>query len=77
VREFIQGIGVENIGKRLINSREGKVNFEKPAMPLDILIRYGKALVDEQDNVKRVQLAGETFAGGVELLWLQHYREGQ
>jgi len=25
VREFIQGIGVENIGKRLINSREGKV----------------------------------------------------
>ncbi len=25
VRDFIQGIGVENIGKRLINSREGKV----------------------------------------------------
>jgi hypothetical protein len=36
VREFISGIGVENIGKRLINSREGKVNFEKPSMPLDV-----------------------------------------
>eukprot|EP00775_Hariotina_reticulata_P003393 gene3393-3667_t len=63
VRDFIQGIGVENIGKRLINSREGKVNFEKPAMPLDILIKYGKQLVDEQDNVKRVQLADAYLAG--------------
>ncbi|KAF6256168.1 rubisco activase [Scenedesmus sp. NREL 46B-D3] len=63
VREFISGIGVENIGKRLINSREGKVNFEKPAMPMDILIKYGKQLVDEQDNVKRVQLADAYLAG--------------
>jgi hypothetical protein len=63
VRDFISGIGVENIGKRLINSREGKVNFEKPAMPLDILIKYGKQLVDEQDNVKRVQLADAYLAG--------------
>lgn len=28
VREFIEGIGVENIGKRLINSREGKVRLQ-------------------------------------------------
>jgi hypothetical protein len=63
VRDFIQGIGVENIGKRLINSREGKVNFEKPSMPLDILIKYGKFLVEEQDNVKRVQLADAYLAG--------------
>jgi hypothetical protein len=63
VRDFIKGIGVENIGKRLINSREGKVNFEKPAMPLDILVKYGQQLVDEQDNVKRVQLADAYLAG--------------
>jgi hypothetical protein len=63
VRDFIQGIGVENIGKRLINSREGKVDFEKPAMPLDVLMKYGKFLVDEQDNVKRVQLADAYLAG--------------
>jgi hypothetical protein len=29
VREFISGIGVENIGKRLINSREGKVRTRR------------------------------------------------
>lgn len=59
VRNFIQSIGVENLGKRLVNSREGKVNFEKPRMTLDILMKFGKALVQEQENVKRVQLADE------------------
>jgi hypothetical protein len=63
VREFISGIGVENIGKRLINSREGKVEFDRPSMTLDILIKYGKFLVEEQDNVKRVQLADAYMAG--------------
>jgi hypothetical protein len=70
VRDFIQGIGVENIGKRLINSREGKVDFEKPAMPLDVLMKYGKFLVDEQDNVKRVQLA-DAYLAGAELAGTQ------
>lgn len=63
VRDFVQSIGVENIGKRLINSRDGGVTFEKPSMPLDILIKYGKFLVEEQDNVKRVQLADAYLAG--------------
>lgn len=40
-----------------------QVNFEKPSMPLDILIKYGKFLVEEQDNVKRVQLADAYLAG--------------
>ena len=66
VREFIEGIGVENIGKRLINSREGKVDFEKPQMNLDTLMKYGRGLVQEQDNVKRVQLA-EAYMAGAEL----------
>jgi hypothetical protein len=35
-------------------------------MPLDVLMQYGKALVDEQDNVKRVQLA-EAYMAGAEL----------
>lgn len=39
VRDFIGRVGMENLGKRLINSREGKVDFEKPAMPLEILIK--------------------------------------
>jgi hypothetical protein len=66
VREFISGVGVENIGKRLINSREGKVQFEKPSMDIETLIKYGQSLVDEQDNVKRVQLA-EAYLAGAEL----------
>lgn len=57
VRDFIGDIGIENMGKRLVNSREGKVTFEKPQMPYQILLQYGNLLVQEQDNVRRVQLA--------------------
>ncbi|EFN60125.1 hypothetical protein CHLNCDRAFT_133490 [Chlorella variabilis] len=63
VREWIQGTGVENIGKRLVNSREGKVEFDKPPMPLSTLMNYGNLLVEEQENVKRVQLADEYMSG--------------
>jgi hypothetical protein len=63
VREFITSMGVENIGKRLINSKSGKVEFEKPAMNLPVLMKYGQALVAEQENVKRVQLADAYLAG--------------
>ncbi len=63
VLEFIQSTGVENIGKRLVNSREGKVEFAKPAMSLQTLMHYGNMLVEEQENVKRVQLADEYMSG--------------
>jgi hypothetical protein len=66
VRSFVQDIGIENIGKRLLNSREGKVEFEKPSMNLNVLMKYGQALVDEQDNVKRIQLA-DAYLEGAEL----------
>jgi hypothetical protein len=41
VRDFIQGIGVENIGKRLINSREGKVRDTKQQQQQQQLARIG------------------------------------
>ncbi|GAX83390.1 hypothetical protein CEUSTIGMA_g10815.t1 [Chlamydomonas eustigma] len=63
VREFVKEIGVENMGKRLINSRDGSVNFAKPNMGLAILMKYGQAVVQEQENVKRVQLAEEYMSG--------------
>jgi hypothetical protein len=66
VREFVSQLGVENLSKRLVNSREGKVEFEKPRMGMDTLMKYGRALVEEQDNVKRVQLA-EAYMSGAEL----------
>lgn len=63
VRDFVQKLGVENLGKRLINSREGKVSFEKPNMNLATMMKFGRALVQEQENVKRVQLADEYLSG--------------
>ena len=66
VREFVEGTGLENIGKRLVNSREGKVEFEKPNMTLEALVDYGNLLVEEQENVRRVQLA-DSYMSGAEL----------
>ena len=63
VRDWISELGVENMGKRLINSREGKVEFAKPEMTFAKLMKYGNLLVDEQENVKRVQLADEYMLG--------------
>ncbi|XP_076939548.1 ribulose bisphosphate carboxylase/oxygenase activase, chloroplastic-like [Bidens hawaiensis] len=57
VRKWISGIGIENNGKRLVNSKEAPPTFEQPKMTLDKLLEYGNMLVKEQENVKRVQLA--------------------
>lgn len=57
VRKWVGGVGVENIGKSLVNSRDGPPVFEQPKMTLEKLLEYGNMLVSEQDNVKRVQLA--------------------
>lgn len=59
VRKWISSTGVENIGKRLVNSKEGPPEFTKPKMNLQTLLEYGNMLVKEQENVKRVQLANE------------------
>ncbi|CAM8889704.1 hypothetical protein QQ045_027767 [Rhodiola kirilowii] len=57
VRKWISGIGVNEIGKKLVNSKDGPPTFEQPKMTLEKLLEYGNMLVQEQDNVKRVQLA--------------------
>ena len=57
VRKWISGVGVENVGKKLVNSKEGPPTFEQPKMTLEKLLEYGSMLVQEQENVKRVQLA--------------------
>lgn len=62
VRDWISKTGIENIGKMLVNSREA-VEFEKPVMQLSTLMKYGNLLVEEQENVKRVQLADEYLSG--------------
>lgn len=57
VRKWISSVGVENIGRKLVNSREKLPEFEQPKMTLAKLLEYGNMLVQEQENVKRVQLA--------------------
>lgn len=57
VRRWVSEIGVENIGKRLVNSKEGPPSFEQPRITLERLLEYGYMLLQEQENVKRVQLA--------------------
>uniref|UniRef100_A0A2P2JV95 Ribulose bisphosphate carboxylase/oxygenase activase, chloroplastic n=1 Tax=Rhizophora mucronata TaxID=61149 RepID=A0A2P2JV95_RHIMU len=57
VRKWVSSVGVENVGKKLVNSKEGPPTFEQPKMTLATLLEYGKMLVQEQENVKRVQLA--------------------
>ncbi|CAI9772988.1 unnamed protein product [Fraxinus pennsylvanica] len=62
VRKWIGGVGVDSIGKKLVNSREGPPTFEQPEMTLEKLLQYGNMLVQEQENVKRVQLADQSLA---------------
>ncbi|KAL6653836.1 hypothetical protein ACP70R_008760 [Stipagrostis hirtigluma subsp. patula] len=57
VRKWVEQTGVENIGKKLVNSKEGPPTFEQPKMTIEKLLQYGHMLVAEQENVKRVQLA--------------------
>ena len=57
VRKWIGEVGVNSVGKKLVNSREGPPSFEQPTMTIEKLLEYGNMLVAEQENVKRVQLA--------------------
>ncbi|GLT93059.1 hypothetical protein SLE2022_108650 [Rubroshorea leprosula] len=57
VRKWIGDIGVDGVGKRLVNSVEGPPTFDQPKMTIEKLLEYGNMLVAEQENVKRVQLA--------------------
>ncbi|CAN4107188.1 unnamed protein product [Withania somnifera] len=57
VRKWISGTGLEQVGEKLLNSRDGPPTFEQPKMTIDKLLEYGNMLVQEQENVKRVQLA--------------------
>ncbi|KAH9310342.1 hypothetical protein KI387_025377, partial [Taxus chinensis] len=62
VTKWIGDLGVESIGKNLINSREGPPTFQKHAMTVEKLLEYGNMLVKEQENVKHVQLADKYIA---------------
>ncbi|XXG45423.1 hypothetical protein AAC387_Pa02g0509 [Persea americana] len=62
VRKWISEAGIESIGKKLVNSKEGPPTFEKPAMTTEKLLEYGNMLVQEQENVTRVKLADKYWS---------------
>ncbi|KAL5709500.1 AFG3 protein [Ranunculus cassubicifolius] len=62
VRKWIASVGIEGIGKKLVNSKDGPPTFEQPKITIEKLLEYGQMLVAEQDNVKRVQLADKYLA---------------
>jgi SpoVK/Ycf46/Vps4 family AAA+-type ATPase len=61
IREFVENTGFEKLKKRLTNPsyEERNKTFEKPDMSLQTLLAYGRQLEQEQENVRRVQLADE------------------
>lgn len=67
VRKWVWEVGVGNVGKKLVNSKEGPPRFEQPKMSLVKLLEYGNMLVREQQNVNRIQLASSYLNGGASL----------
>jgi hypothetical protein len=63
VREYCIAEGLENLSKTLVNNRNGKIKLEKPTVDISVLMRYGGEIVQEQDNVQRVQLADSYLKG--------------
>merc|ERR1719390_62051 len=43
IREFVIAHGIENLGKQLVNRRDGKVKLEKPIIAVETLMAYGNA----------------------------------
>ena len=56
VRKFIGEVGVENLGKRLINSKDGPVKLPQPHIDLGRLIQFGDLLLAEQEVCCRSQV---------------------
>lgn len=56
-------IGIEDLGPALCKPGKQKVTLPKPEMSKKLLMEYGGYLVQEQDNVKRVQLSASYLSG--------------
>jgi ribulose bisphosphate carboxylase small subunit len=59
VRNFIHAVGVERISMRVVNSKEGPPEFQRPDFSLPHLIEVGNQLVQEQKRVQEMRLAEE------------------
>jgi len=60
--KYVEDTGVSNMNMNLVNTRTPPT-FDMPRMDIRMLMEYGDLLVQEQDNVKRVQLADAYLDG--------------
>jgi ribulose bisphosphate carboxylase small subunit len=59
IREFIHGIGIEKVSKRLVNSVEAAPHFPKPNFSLSHLVEIGRSMVGQQSRVQELRLVEE------------------
>jgi ribulose bisphosphate carboxylase small subunit len=59
IREFIHGIGIEKVSKRLVNSVEAAPHFPKPNFSLSRLVEIGRSIVGQQSRVQEMRLVEE------------------
>ena len=64
IRQWIDTTSIEGMGALLVNNRN-PVQFPTVSMNSQTLMQYGTMLVQEQDNIKRVQLADSYLDGAV------------
>jgi len=64
IRQWIDTTSIEGMGALLVNNRN-PVQFPTVSMNSQTLMQYGGMLVQEQDNIKRVQLADSYLDGAV------------
>lgn len=58
IREFIGGVGLENVSRRVVNSTT-PVQFPKPKFTLQHLLTVGQQMVDEQRRLQEMRLADQ------------------
>jgi ribulose bisphosphate carboxylase small subunit len=59
ILQFIQGVGIEKVSSRVVNSVEAPPEFEKPNFSLSRLIEFGNMLRAEQKQVEEMGLVRE------------------
>lgn len=59
VRDFIHQVGLEQVSRRVVNSKDGPPSFQKPQFNLSRLLDLGHHMVQEQRRIEESRLSEE------------------
>lgn len=59
IRDFIHNVGIEQVSRRIVNSKEGPPQFPKPDCSLPRLLEFGNLIVQEQQRIESLKLVRE------------------